>query len=119
MGVSLVFLFLFSFFLQPPYVSLDPAFGFLVIGKFLLVAFECGSVIVAAAVDMFCRVMDVEHFVIDDVFDDVTRRFRRVQRYADGDMVVGRVVVAEDAVGLFGGPRQCWFGDRVAKIFGI
>ena len=95
------------------------AFGFVVIGKFLLVAFEGGGVVVAAAVDVFGRVVDVEHFVKDDVFDDVSRHIDGVKRPADGDVVVRCVVVAEDAVGFLGRPRQHRFWDRVAKILPV
>ncbi len=90
------------FFLEFAYVSFDPGFGGVVVGKLFLVSFERGGVVVAAAVYVAGRVGDVEHFVEDDVLDDVSRDVSRVERSADRDVVVRRVVVAEDAVSLFG-----------------
>ena len=52
------------------------------------------------------RVMDVEHLVIDDVLDDVTRDAARVERLADDDRVVRRVVMREYPICLFDRPRQ-------------
>ena len=109
-------LLLLRLFLQPSHIPFDPAFGFVVIGKFLLVAFEGGGVVVAAAVDVFGRVGDVEHFVKDDVFDDVSGNVTRIERPADRDVIVCRVVMAEDAIGFFRGPGEDGFWDRVAKI---
>lgn len=68
----------------------------------MFVAFECGRVVVAAAVDVFCGVGDVEHLVEDYVFDDVSRHIGRIERRADRNMIVRRVVVAEDAICLAG-----------------
>ena len=71
-------------------------------GELALVAAESGCVMVSTAVDDLCWVIDVEHFVEDDVFHDELRDGWRVERLADDDRLVRRVVVAEDAVGLSG-----------------
>ena len=69
----------FCFLLELSDVSFDPAFGFGVIGEFLLVAFEGGRVVVATTVNVFRRVMNVEHFVEDDVFDHISRRVEGIE----------------------------------------
>ena len=66
-------LFAFSFFFELADVAFDPFFGFQIVGEFLFVSFEGRGVVVAAAVDVFGWVMDVEHFVEDDVLDYVFR----------------------------------------------
>ena len=71
-------------------------------GEFLFVAFEGRSVVVAAAVDVFGRVVDVEHLVKDDIFDHVFWHRQGIERTADRDVVVGRIVMAEDAEGFSG-----------------
>ena len=58
--------------------------------------------VVSAAVDDLRRVVDVEHFVEDDVFHNEFRDSRRVERFAYDDGLVGRVVVAEDTISLSG-----------------
>lgn len=59
---------------------------------------------VSTAVYDLGRVIDVEHFVEDDVFHDELRDRCRVERFADHDGFVGRVVVAENAISLSGRP---------------
>ena len=87
----------FCFFLEFADIPLDPLFGFKIVGKFLFVAFEGRGVVVAAAVYMFGGVVDVEHFVEDDVFDHVFWDGEGIERAADGNVVVRRVVMAEYA----------------------
>ena len=86
--------FLLRFFFQPPDIPLNPTFRFVVIHKFLLIALESRGVVVAAAVDVFGWVVDVEHFVIDDVFDDVSGDRQSIERFADRDGFVGGIMVA-------------------------
>lgn len=75
--------------------------------------------IVAAAVYVFGRVCDVEHLVKDDVFDHISRYVGRIERRADRNVIVRRVVVAEDAIGFAGGPRQNGLFDRVTEIVAV
>ena len=62
--------------------------------------------VVSAAVDRDGRVFDVKHFVKHHVFDNETGRFPRIERTADHDLILGRVVVAEHAKRFSHGPRQ-------------
>jgi len=72
------------------------------VGELAFVAAEDGRVVESAAVDDLGRVIDVEHFVEDDVFHDEFRDGRRIEGLADNDGLVGRVVVAEGPVSLSG-----------------
>ena len=65
-----------------------------------LVTTERRRMIVPSAVVMNCRVMDVQHFVEDDVLDDVARHVRCVKRLAYDDRRVRRVMMCEDPVRL-------------------
>ncbi len=52
------------------------------------------------------RVLQVQHFVVEDVFDRVARHARMVEDAADDDGVVGGVVVAEAAAGMVPAPGK-------------
>ena len=64
---------------QFPYAFLYPIFGLAIMREFSFVTPECGRVVVPATVDVFGRVVDVEHLVEYDVFDNVTRDVGRVE----------------------------------------
>ena len=66
----------------------------MIVGKSSFVAAKRGCVVVSAAVVVNGRVVDVEHFVEDDVFHDVIRHVRRIERAADDDRVVRRIMMA-------------------------
>lgn len=85
---------------QPTNILLNPAVCLVVILELLFVAFECGRVDVAAAVDDADGMGDVEHFVENYVIDYISRHFDRIERAADGDVVERAVVMAENAIGL-------------------
>lgn len=108
-----------DFFLEPADITFYPFFGLSVVGEFSLVSLERWSVIVAAAVDVFGRVMDVEHFVKDDVFDHVFWHRQGIERTADRNVVVCGVMMTEDAKCLTCRPREHGFGDRFAKILRV
>lgn len=56
--------------------------------------------VISPAVNMFCRMGHVEHFVENYMLDDKSRDVRRIERPADDDRVVGSVIMAENTVGL-------------------
>ena len=87
----------FCFFLESADVAFDPLFGFIVVREFLLVSFEGWGVIVAAAVYVFSRVMDVEHFVEEDVLDHVFWDGEGIERTADRDVIMRCIMMAENA----------------------
>ncbi len=64
-------------------------------------------------------VVDVEHFVKNHVFDHVSRHVRRVERAADDDCLMRRIVMAENAVGVPSSPVEHRFFERAAEIFGV
>ena len=69
-------------------------------GELAFVAAEDGRVVISTAVDDFGRVIDVEHFVEDDVFHDEFRNRRGIERFADDNGFVRGVVMAKDSVSL-------------------
>ena len=87
--------------------------------EFLFVAAEGGRVIVPAPVVVNGRMVDVQHFVKDDIFDDVSRHIRRVERTADDDRVVRRIMMPQNAVSVPGRPRKHWFFNASAEIFRV
>lgn len=60
--------------------------------------------VVSAAVDDLGRVIDMEHFVENDVFHNEFRDRWRVERFADDDGLMRRVMVTENAISLSGRP---------------
>src|ERR1039458_1138977 len=54
----------------------------------------------------FDRMLQVEHFVVEDVLNGVARHARVVEDATDDDGVVGGVVVAETVAGLVAAPGQ-------------
>jgi len=82
----------------------------------LFAAAEGRGMVVPAAVDDLCRVIDVEHLVEDDVLDDEFRDKGRIERFADDDGLVGGIVVAEDAIGFPYRPGQRRFRQGSAEI---
>ena len=82
-------------------IPLDPVFGTLIVLELLLIRTEFGGVVVAAAVVIVLgRVKHVEHLVINDVLHDEAGNIARVERAADGDVVMSGVVMAEDTIGF-------------------
>src|SRR5204863_3210140 len=63
----------------------------------LLIGTKCGRVIVAPAVDDARRMLYVKYLVEHDVFHKPFRDFPRVESLADGNGLVSRVVMPQDA----------------------
>ena len=77
-----------------------------------LLCLEFRRVYAAAAAAQFYRMLQVEHLVIDDVFDRVARNPRLVEDAAYHDGVVGGIVVAEPVAERDRGSRS--FGAEPA-----
>ena len=60
---------------------------------------KCRGVIIAPAIDYSGRMLYVQHFVEDDVFDEPFGNVFRIQGFANRNGFVRRVVMAEDAAG--------------------
>lgn len=72
--------------------------------------------IIASAVVMNCRVIDVKHFVEDDVLDHEARNVVRIKRTAYDYRFVGRIMVSQYAVRFSSRPRKNRFGKPAAKV---
>ena len=69
----------------------------------------------AAAAPQFNRMLQMQHLVIHDEFDDVARDGRVIENVADDDGVVGRIIVPKTVTGAILTPRQARPGQQPAK----
>lgn len=60
-------------------------------------------------------VLEVEHFVVEEVFDGVAGAGGSVEDLADDDGVVGGVVVAEGALGVVLAPGEVGSAEQAAE----
>jgi hypothetical protein len=67
--------------------------------KSFLLGMKFGGVNAAAAAAELHRMLEVEHFVIDHIFQGIKWNREMVEYTADDDGIVCRVIVAEDAPG--------------------
>ena len=72
--------------------------------------------VIAPSVVMDCRMMDVKHFVEDDVLDHVARNIVRIERAADDDRFVGRIMMSKYAICLPGRPCENRFSEPTAEV---
>jgi hypothetical protein len=63
--------------------------------------------------------LEVEHLVIEEVFDGATRSVGAVEDAADDDGVVGGVVVAEHAASVMGAPGERGAAEESVKETGV
>src|SRR5207248_3717100 len=82
----------------------------------LLFGAEGFGVIAAATVDEPRRMFDVQYLVIEDVLDKPFRHVRGVERLADHDGVVDRIVMAEDAARAARRPSERWLLKLAREI---
>lgn len=81
----------------------------------LFFGLELGGMNAAAAAAQFDRVLEVKHFVIDDVFDGVARNARMVEDTANDNGVVGRVVVPEAVARVILAPGHTGPGQQAVE----
>lgn len=62
----------------------------------------------APAAAEFDRVTQMQHFVIDEIFNGIERDARGIENAADDDCVVRRIVVAQTPEGLVAAPGHLW-----------
>src|SRR5437763_13830120 len=77
------------------------------------------GVIVATAFDNARHVLDVQHLVEEDVFNEPFRHVRRIQDLADGNGVVCGVMMAENAARPPSRPRQRGHLQGICEILWI
>lgn len=75
--------------------------------------------VISSAIDVFCWMRDVKHFVINHAFDDKQRDIGRIERAADRNVAMGSIMMAEYPIGFPGGPRERRLLDRISKILNI
>ncbi len=84
---------------------LEVGFGGIEFGEEALFGLELAGVDAAAAGFDADGMLEVEHLVVEEVFDGAARGVGAVEDAADDDGVVGGVVVAEHAAGVRGRTR--------------
>jgi len=62
-------------------------------------------------------VFDVEHFVVEDVFDGALRDFGMIHAAVEQDVAGAGIVAAELAAPAFGAPADVWAGQFSFKVF--
>jgi hypothetical protein len=60
--------------------------------------------------------LDVQHFVIEDVFDKPLRHFRRIESLANGYVIVDVIVMAQDTSGSSLRPSECRLTQFVVEV---
>ena len=63
--------------------------------------------------------LQVQHLVVDDVFEDIAGHARMVEDAADNDRIVRRIVVAEDAARLGLAPTHSRARHQPVKEAGV
>jgi len=84
-------------------------------GEEALFGLELAGVDAAAACLHSHGVLEVQHLVIEQVFDGAAWRVGAVEDTADDDGVVRGVVVAEHAAGVVGAPRKDGFAKETVE----
>src|SRR5205814_3373373 len=99
--------------------SIEPLLGLLIPRVAALLGAKGWGVIVAPAFDDARRVLDVQHLVEEDVFNEPFRHVRRIQDLTDGNGVVCGVMVAENAARSSSRPRQRGHLQGIGEMLSI
>lgn len=99
--------------------TLEVGFGGFEFGEEALLGLELAGVDAAAAGFDADGVLEVEHFVVEEVLNGAAWGVGTVEDAADDDGVVGGVVVAEHASGVMGGPGQGGAAEESVKEAGV
>ena len=99
--------------------AFKPFLGLLVTWIALLLGAKSRGVIVAPAVDYSRPMFDVQHLVEEDIFDEPFGDVGGVERFANGDRFVGRVVMAENAARAPLRPGQSGLINLAVKVASI
>jgi hypothetical protein len=99
--------------------ALQVGFSFVQLGEEALFGLELAGVDAAAAGFDADRVLEVEHLVVEKVFDGAARGVGTVEDEADDDGVVGGVVVAQHTASLVGGPGEGGASEEAVEEAGV
>ena len=102
--------------LQSPHVPFDPPLCRVEVFEFLFVGAEGRGMVVASSVVVDRGVLYVEHFMEDDVLDDIFGHLTRIERPTYNDRFMCSVVVAQDAIRLPDRPGEDGLWDPPAEI---
>ena len=91
----------------------------LITGKTLLVIPKFGTVEDPPPIDHPRRMLQMEHLVVEDKFDQLFRNLRIVEGSTDDDRIVHIIVMAEDTLRSPLTPAKIRLGKRVSKIAAV
>ena len=94
-------------------------FGFLEFGKKALFGLKLTGVHASAAALYADGMLEVQHLVIEKVFDGATRGVGAIEDATDHDGVMGRVVVAQHAAGVVRAPGKDRATEQAVEEAGI
>jgi hypothetical protein len=77
--------------------ALDERQSLFELRELTLISFECGGVDTPAKPAHSDWMLEVEHFMVEQVFDRVTRTRGPIEYAADDDRVMGGIVMAQGA----------------------
>ena len=86
---------------------------------FAFVQAESGRMVVAPAVDRYCWMLNMQHFVKHHVFNDISWCFGRIKRAADDYLVLRSIVMAKDAISFSHRPGQKRLSNRIVEKLSI
>jgi hypothetical protein len=95
--------------------ALNERQGLFELRELTLVRFECGGMDTPAKPAHLHRVLEVKHFVIQQVLDRVTRTRGAIEYPAHHDRVVGGIVMAEGASRQVLTPGEFWPSQKTAE----
>ena len=99
--------------------AFEVGFGGFELGEEALVGLEGAGVDAASACLDADGMFEVEHLVVEEVFDGAARGVGAVEDAADDDGVVGGVVVAQHAAGVVGAPGEGWAAEQTVEEAGV
>ena len=99
--------------------ALEVGFGGIEFGEETLFGLELAGVDAAAAGFDADGVFEVEHLVVEEIFDGAAWGVGAIEDAADDDGVVGGVVVAEHAAGVVGAPGERGAAEEAVEETGV
>src|SRR5579864_7776569 len=94
---------------------LKKRFGFIQLRKEFFLCLKFSRMHTAPAAAQFHGMLEVQHFVVNDVFDRVARNSRVVEDPTDNYGIVRRIVVAESVASVIAAPGHLWSSQQAIK----
>ncbi|WP_188757731.1 hypothetical protein [Edaphobacter acidisoli] len=99
--------------------TLEVGFGFFELREETFFSLKFAGVHTTAAGFDANRMLEVEHLVIEQIFDGAAWRVGPVEDATDDDGVMRSVVVAEHAAGVMAAPGECRAAEQSVEEAGV